>query len=725
MQKIGAALTFVMLCFTCIASAQTAIIKGKITQGNNHEVLPGVNVYFEGTTIGSASNNNGNYQFKINKAGTYDLIVSYSGYKRIRETVTINAGDNVFNFEMSESKNKLGEVVITGTGTPHHLKSAPVPTEIISKKTIESIGAPDFEHLMMTLSPSFDFNPGTMGSLMKLNGLGNDFILVLINGKRIYGDVGGNSDLNRINPDDIERIEIVKGASSLLYGTDAIAGVINIITKKSNQKVHVSNASRIRSFNTWQQNNALDLNIGKLSSRTSFTKKHSDGWQLSKYELDDDKLVETEAQAQIEYDDYTISQHLDYDITKKLSVYAEGSYYEKDRFRPQSVGKYGYYFEDVTLGAGAKYLINQRDFITLDYHNDHNKYYYRYNQEYKDYAKGDLSINNDQQLSNVQLKYIKSISKNNKLSLGADYLNEKMVSDRVIGGEADVNTYAFLAQDELKFFENLNIVAGARLVKHEEFGTALIPKVSALYRWNKINLRGTYGLGYKAPTLKELYYEYHKGSTVYMGNTDLDPQKSQYSSLGLEYNTQKTSFSVSAYRNDVDDLIDYKSEDLQPGDTEDGIKTRRKHYNIDKTRSQGIDMLFNTLLGAGFSIGGGYSYVDAKDLTNDVKLEGVAENYGNIHLDYNYTADDYTFGASITGRFQDEKFYDDGNAKGYQLLNFSTRQKFTAIKNMNIELTAGIDNILDFVDDSPYGSHYGTLSPGRTFFMGVTINFSK
>ncbi len=725
MQKIGSALTFVMLCTFYIASAQTAIIKGKITQGNNHDVLPGVNVYFAGTTIGSASNNNGNYQFKINKTGKYDLIVSYSGYKRIRETVTINAGDNVFNFEMSESENKLGEVVITGTGTPHHLKSAPVPTEIISKKTIESIGAPDFEHLMMTLSPSFDFNPGSMGSIMKLNGLGNDFILVLINGKRIYGDVGGNSDLNRINPDDIERIEIVKGASSLLYGTDAIAGVVNIITKTSNQKVHVSNASRIRSYNTWQQNNALDLNFGKFSSRTSFTKKHSDGWQLSKYELDDDELVETEAQAEIEYDDYTISQHFGFDVTQKLSVYAEGSYYEKDRFRPQSVGKYGYYFEDATFAGGAKYLINSKDFITLDYHNDHNKYYYRYNQEYKDYAKGDVSINNDQQLSNAQLKYIKQFSKNNKLSLGMDYLNEKMVSDRVIDGKAQVNTYAFLAQDELKFFKNLSIVAGARVVKHEEFGTAFIPKVSALYRWNKINLRGTYGLGYKAPTLKELYYDYTKRSTVYMGNADLNPQKSEYTSLGIEYNTQKTSFSVNAYRNNVDDLIDYKVVDLQEGDAENSIKTRKQHFNIEETRSQGIDILFNTQLVAGFTLGGGYSYVDAKDLSNDVKLEGVAENYGNIHLDYNHSWNKYHLGASLTGRFQDEKFYDDGNAKGYQLINFSTRQKFTAIKNMNIELTAGIDNVFDFVDDSPYGSHYGTLSPGRTFFMGVTINFSK
>ena len=727
MQKIGFALSFILLCLSIMAEGQNTVIKGKIIRKNDQENLPGVNVYFADTTIGSASNNNGEFKFSTKNTGTYDLIVSYSGYKRIRETVSIHEGENTFYFEMEESENTLGEVVITGTGTPHHLKKAPVPTEIISKKTIESVGATDFNTLMMSLSPSFDFNPGTMGAMMTLNGLSNDFILVLINGKRLYGDMGGNTDLNRINPDNIERIEIVKGASSLLYGTDAIAGVVNIITKKSNQKLNINNSSRIRKYGTWQQNNSLDLNFGKFSSNTSFSKKKTDGWQLSKYELDGDQLVETEAQAQIEYEDYTLNQRFGYNITKKLSVYAEGSYYEKDMYRPQSVGKYGYYFEDKTYGSGAKYLLNNKDFISIDYHNDRYKYYYRYNQEYKDYLAGDKSINNDQCLSNINLKYVNHISKNNQLTLGADYINEEYISDRVLNGKADVTTYALYAQEELKFFDKLDIVAGARMVKHEEFGSTFTPKVSALYRISNINLRGTYGFGYKAPTLKELYYTYEKGSKLYLGNTDLDPQKSEYLSFGIEYNTQRTSISLTAYRNNVDDLIDYKEVELTDEDIANGISIKKQHFNFEETRSQGIDLLFNTRLGAGFNLGGGYSYVNAKDLTNDDRLPGVAENYGNIHLDYNHSWSKYNLVASLTGRFQDEKYYNDsrGNAKAYELVNFTTKHKFTCVKNFVFELTAGIDNIFDYVDDSPYGSHYATLSPGRTYFAGLLINFSK
>ena len=126
----------------------------------------------------------------------------------------------------------LQEVVVTGTGTQHHLKDAPVQTEVISRKMIESYGGKSLEDILGGLTASFAFNEGDMGSQAQLNGLGNNYILILIDGKRIHGDVGGENDLGLIDPHNIERIEIVKGAQSALYGSDAIAGVIILFTKK-------------------------------------------------------------------------------------------------------------------------------------------------------------------------------------------------------------------------------------------------------------------------------------------------------------------------------------------------------------------------------------------------------------------------------------------------------------------------------------------------------------
>lgn len=127
----------------------------------------------------------------------------------------------------------LQEVVVTATGTGHLLKNVPVQTEVISRKMIESYGGKSIEDILEGLTASFSFNEGDMGSKAQLGGLGNNYILILIDGKRIHGDNGGENDLGLIDPNNIERIEIVKGAQSALYGSDAMAGVINIITLNS------------------------------------------------------------------------------------------------------------------------------------------------------------------------------------------------------------------------------------------------------------------------------------------------------------------------------------------------------------------------------------------------------------------------------------------------------------------------------------------------------------
>lgn len=720
-------LLVVTLLFSAVfANAQLAVLKGVVTQKNNKQPLPGANVYFSGTTNGTGTNNKGEFQIKHLTPGTYDLVVSFSGFKKVKQNITLKAGENFLNIEMTESNSNLGEIVVTGTGTPHHLKTAPVPTELISKKAIMSTGASDFGELMLNISPSFDFSPGTMGSFMTINGLSNDFILVLVNGKRMYGDIGGNNDLNRINPDDIERIEILKGAASLLYGSDAIAGVVNIITKKSKQKLNISNTTRVRKHATIQQNNTINLNLGKFAWNGNFSRKSSDGWQLSPYKLKKAELVETDEMAQNKYKDYTFGHTLTFRASNKLELYAGNSVYERDVQMPTTVKKYGYLYDDKTYEAGIKFLLNKKDFISLDYNYDIFRYYYKYNQEYKNYIDGDKSINNDQRMNNVRLKYVNALSGNNKLTIGADYLKEKMVSeDRLVDGEAEANTIALYAQDEITFFENLDIVAGVRAVKHKEFGSAFTPKVSLLYNLNNLNLRATYGHGFKAPTLKELYYAYEKRGTLYMGNEDLDPQKSQFYSAAIEYNNSFLSASLTGYINNVDDLITYQSVDLQPGDTENNIEKRLQHYNVEESRSQGFDFLINAKLGAGFTLGGGYSYVDATDQTNNVRLEGVAQNYGNLRLAYDHAWKGYKLNANIIARFQDEKFYDDGNAKAYDLWKLTTNHQFANIGHFILEAQLGIDNVFDYVDDSPYGSHYGTISPGRTFFAGLIINFAQ
>ncbi len=707
--------------------AQKADIKGTIVKAENGKPLQDVNVYLENTTIGTITNSKGQYEIKNVALGRYTIIASAVGLKRSKQDIRLSEGINQFDFTMQNSEKSLGTVVVTGTSTPHHVKKAPVRTQLISKKEIKTAAPSDFNELLLNLNPSLDVSPGSMGAFLTMNGLANEFVLILLDGKRLYGGVGGHADLNRINPDAIERIEIVNGASSLLYGSDAIAGVINIITKKAKNKINVSNTTRCKKYNTFQQHNAIDLNLGKLTLNTAFSHKKTDGWQLSAYEWDDDTIVKTDKKAQNAYKDYTFNQKITYALTQKIEVYAQGSFYKKDVMYPESVKKYDFYFEDAQLSGGAKYLLQGKDYISVDYNRDRFKYFYKYKQNYKDLRKGDLRLNHDQVLDNINIKYFNKIGSNNRLIIGANYLNEKMVSEgRLLGGKADANTMSLYVQDEMKLFKKISLVAGTRLIQHKEFGIYSTPKITALYNLHDMNFRAAYGKGFKAPTVKELYYNYEKRGTVYMGNTNLSPQTSDYYSLGVEHINNTISVSVNVYRNKVKNLIAYRSIDLFETDKENGIKRRKKKFNIEAVQTQGLDLAMNANLPYGFTLGVAYAYVHAMNLIKDIRLERVAANCGNMSVSYERTWKNYALNASIIGRMQDEKFYEDGNAKAYHFWKFTTSHTFTPFESgMVFSFTAGVDNITNYIDDRPYGSHYASLSPGRNYFLGLTIHFSK
>lgn len=721
-----------IILFTLLANLSVAQqkvnISGTVTDDNNQPLI-GANVYINGTTIGTATNANGQFTLKNISTGNYQLCASYSGYKRYRKNIELKSSIEKLLISMEESNGNLGEIVVTGTGTPHHLKTAPVPTELLTKKMIENAAAPDFINLMGSVSPSFDFSPGTMGSFMQLNGLGNDFIVILIDGKRVYGDMGGMNDLGRINPNNVERIEVVKGASSALYGSDAIAGVINIITKKSNRSIAASHSSQYSNYNTKQQTTNIDFNTKYISGGLTFSENQSDGWQNSPYELDDDVLVETKAMTQNAYVRRNIGQNLEFRLSDKLSIYGGGSYYINDNILPIAVKDYGYFFEDINYNVGAKYLLSKTSNISFDYTSDTYKYYYKYSHpdEDGDFEQGDLTLNNNQRREDYNLRWIGKVGKYQTLSLGTELVQETYISEgRLEDGDAKVNTLSFYLQDEITLFNDLLLTAGLRLVKHDNFGSIVTPKISALYKLGEFNLRGTYSRGFKAPTLKEQYYYYEKRGTLYLGNTDLDPQKSNYYTLGFDYNNQWLSINLSVYQNDVDGLITYQEIDLLPEDADNGIKKRKQHYNIEEVRTQGLDFMFDIKLPLGFNVGGGYSYVDAQNLTEDIRLDYVARHYGNVRAGYFHNWKAYHLNVQLLGRLQDEKYYDgEDNAKGYNLWKLTTSHKFVNTSNVNLTLTAGIDNIFNYIDDVPYGGNYGTINPGRTYFLGVNINFAR
>ena len=661
-------------------------------------------------------------------------------------------------------QDSIPEIVVTGTGTEHYLKDAPVQTEVISRKMLDSYAGATLEDILSGLCASFDFSAGDMGANMQLGGLGNGYILILVDGKKMHGDVGGQNNLGLIDPARIERIEIVKGAASALYGSDAIAGVVNIILKKHRENILIENTSRGGSYGEFRQSNTVQFKVGKFTSSTNFQLKHSDGWQNTTYE--DPNRYEYPITNSINktvnrYTDWQVAQRFDYQATKDLSLYADGSFYRKRIYRPCGVPDYKTYdflYRNSSVATGGKLKLKNSNSIMLDINYDSHAYYYMYtretwDKEYDDsgkeisfpYFPGDKGLQSDQSRLLLQLKGIFNLPYFNRLSVGTDTEINWLDAPRRLDEKDQVSDYttSFYAQDEWTPIERLNITAGGRLTVNQNFGVRITPKVSALYKLGAFNLRATYSEGFKTPTLKELHYRYIRQMSIIslnLGNTELDPQTSRYVSGGLEYNGTRFSINVTGYCNWVDNMITLVTIPLSqaPGDlvvTYDPARVRQ-YQNMDDARTYGVDVNAKWTPVQSLTLTGGYSYLDTEanqydeedQVMKHVIIDGMAHHRATVSAIWTHAwrRSNYRLGIGVYGRIQSKRYYqDDGNGKAYNLWRLNTRHQFKLGKRWNAEVNAGIDNIFNYYETTYHSLNYGTTTAGRTFYGSLMIQFGQ
>ncbi len=663
----------------------------------------------------------------------------------------------------------LMEVVVTGTGTPHLLQDAPVQTEVITGKMLRNYAGKSIEDILGGLTASFAFNQDDMGSQMQLNGLGNSYILILIDGKRIHGDVGGQNELSLIDPQNIEKIEIVKGASSALYGSDAIAGVINIITKKHRDEgVLVENTTRVGSYGDVRQHNGLSLRYGKVSSYTNFQLQHSDGWQNTAVEHTlptEDPITDSRNKTVNRHTNWQVSERITYQPLSNWELYGEGSTYWKRIYRVS--GRHPHYdvktwdmeYHNASASIGGKWQRSKTDYISLDVDWNRHAYYYYYTATtlvedydksagtpyypYYPYLPDQKELQSDQQRTMATLKGVFTLPYENRLSAGAEYRYDWLKAPtRVKGGKASDWTAAVYVQDEFNLIPNFNITAGVRFNQNEQFGSKFTPKVSAMWKpatsWR---LRVTWSQGFKTPAIRELFYRYVRqmsGTYLYLGNKDLKPQSSNYFSVSGEYSFSGLNITVTGYYNKVKDMIalvtipNYQAPDeyiIQY----DPIKTRQ-YQNIEDAKTMGVDVnvRYNW---REFAFGLGYSYLNTDanqydtnhDKMHKVTIDGTAHHKGNFFATWGHRfTPDYQLGIGLYGRMSSTCYYqDDGNGKGYQIWRISTTHDLGHSRTMSYRLEAGVDNIFNYCDRTPHGLHLGTTTPGTTVYASFTIRFNQ
>lgn len=648
----------------------------------------------------------------------------------------------------------LEEVVVTGTGTEHYLKDAPVQTEVITRRALEQFQARSMEELLAGLSPSLTFHDGSMGSHIQLNGLNNDYILILIDGKRMNGDVGGQNDLNLLNPANIERIEIVKGAASSLYGSDAIAGVINIITKKHHDKTEFTSTSRVGAYGDVRESASLGLTIGQVKSMTGVNFHHTDGWRNTDLQWNQQQLKPGSTMKTVNRStNYTLTESLDWNVNDRLSLTASGSYYERWVVRPHGPWSYlpnDFYYRNYGFAAGGKYRLSKRNYLTADISYDRYGYFYDYKlQEVTDYFKdgdrityfpGQRIKQSVQRQVLGQVKGVFYIGDSHLLNTGFEYLYNHLESPHHIDGDrASVYTLAAYAQEEWTATDDVVLTAGARGTVHKETGFNLSPKIAVLYKKGDFRLRASYALGYKSPTVKELYYNYTAtlggGSlTAYHGNKDLKAQTSQYVSAGAEYAGRKFQASVTAYANFLRNMIELVEINLTAEEKLDEIEKSKMYLNLTQARIWGVDFTFNYQPVQTLTVSGGYSFSDPRaqypdqgaDYMKYIPIDATSQHNATLNASWHHTWSRYRLGLAVYGRYQSVRRYvEDNDADAFQTWRINTAHTLLGMKKWTLTLNLGVDNLFNYVDRTPFGRNRATTTPGRTVYASALVKFKN
>ena len=654
----------------------------------------------------------------------------------------------------------LNPVVVTGSGHHQRLKSTATPVRVLSSREIREQGIATFEDAAVRMLPQVSMAPSSMGSFLRLNGLGNKYILILINGQKLSGDISNNVDLARINMARVKRIEVLDGAASSLYGSDAIGGVINIITDQpTSQLCSVTSSTNVGGEGKLTQSVNLDVYKNGFGSYTTYTHDRADSYQTFTEEYDkgsDTDKHPTIAPLFTGYRSHLLSQKFTYSPTDHLAFNAGIDYNHKMTDRPNThpdiTGGTDYEMRYKTLrwNVGSIYKFDARNSLQADVTIDRFRYGKEYDVATKTYQVGDYVQSKKQRNIEQQLKGIFQLLPGATTIVGTDWHLDKLVAT---SGNINREAYnlAYYVQHEQLFNVgrgSLTATLGARYDYHQNFTNHVSPKASLMYSLGAVNLRATYSGGFRAPGLDELFYHYfsvNRGKAqITFGNRDLDPETSHYASLNAEYRTKVLAVSLTGYLNSINDMVvrhdinvdadalamlQKEFPEMTP-DQAAKLERYSLYQNSDRGDVKGLQLGVSANIFEGFNLAVNYAYTYARTKSGSQWsiMERSIRNTATIAANYHRTWRRYSLNVNLNGRLQSKTYYANyEDAPGFGIWNLHTTHSFNCTRWAYVEPSLGVDNIFDRTDRRPDSSlrKYALYSPGRMLVAGLKLRFKK
>ena len=709
--------------------------------------------------------------------------LSHIGYlEKVIDLNLLNSNDIILEFNNIKSE----QVVITGLRTQTYIKDTPVLTHVITSEDIKKSAYSSVKEALEMSLPNvqnvMSSHAGISNEEVKIQGLDNKYLLFLVDGKRVSGEFAGNLDFRMLDLSNIDRIEIVEGGMSSLYGSSAIGGVVNIITKKQTKPfqinysyLHDDPMINVHSFNMGleYENFFYDINV---------VNQNTDG-----YDLTPDPDLNFPLKTLEEYNTLSFSHMLGYDNDKNFSVRMNYKNYKNDiylyqrqtlQILDQDDPNYPFYdytsyrdwmpkFEDTNYGLNFNYY-KDNSLLNIVYNSEEyikSNYFYNYTEE----PCNQVDCSNSDNVSNKE--FINGIDKNNSLliqynldrndnlfTLGFEYNDDSYSSYNIYhygytdqNGNFDAGDYnnngqcdpfindclvesIFDSQDDTKYYKKKSyfignqwtvldnkIGASFRYVDSKNFDDNYVYSISYMIKnYQPYDFRLNYSRGFRTPSIKELYYNWYGHSPAIIGNPDLVPTTNDYISISVQKFEQNQDFSFEIFYNDVIDMIGGIYVDVN----EDGIE-EYQYSNYNNILFYGINTHLNTKKGKN-TFKFVYNFTNPES-DNRSALQLISKHSFRFNWLRNIIKErlDISFNIKYAG----EKFVILGSEKlildDYILSDLIALINF----NKNLELKLGFKNLFDYKDDrrllSEGSDFLTTYDPGRRFILEFKFNFNR
>jgi outer membrane receptor for ferrienterochelin and colicins len=639
----------------------------------------------------------------------------------------------------SAQENKLlDEVVVTASASEVTYKNAPASISVITAEDLENQGARDVRSLLESVE-GLTFNRAGNLNKVQIRGLNENYTLFLIDGKRVTSAPnafrGNDYDSGWVPLEAVERIEIVRGPMSSLYGSDAIGGVVNIITKKETEEWHGSLTNEY----TLQENRKsgdygrTGFNLSGPILKDKLFMRTYGSWDFRRKDsssLNPDSPSGRANAGFAKSDNKHLDTTVTWDVNEQNSVDFNAGYSKRthdkttlDRYSAGITHHGSYEFGETELRVFGDRIDNS---------------YGHGNAAGVDMPNTAYNFNGDGKVS-----FDADLLVPNFITVGATYQHQSLEDKYVLVGEGGSDNSLWQAaafvEDRLKITEDFEVTLGGRLDKHEKFGWNASPRVYGVYHLTQaLTFKGGWSSSFKAPTLLQMSPNWNQvscgGSCFLGGAEDLNPEVGSSFEAGFKYNEAKWSAGITGYHNTIKDMIQFppaRIADVTVAQTysnyvglaADG-KPIFKFENIEEARTMGIEANLTLHPTDELTVSANYTYLDAKNTSaNDAPLAFQPEHTANIKLNYsfneklsfalsaNYVGEQYT-SVPANGDMAFARKVD-----GYITADFTGRYDITE----NFTLRAGVLNIADNQILKTDWDEFNV--DGRRYFISGTTRF--